>query len=259
MSDHARRPDAAPRPSAPAPPSPDALLDAIAAGRHDDALVRLAAAAVAAEPASAAWDDPQFVSWWIGRARSRADRAAERLGDAAFLAAGRALHARATARQAGIQWHDAPPPERAAAVRAAPIQAIGLAAAAGATPVVELAAAAGDGREIWDAPVAHWVELPAEIPRGRYLALRIAGDSMEPVMHTGDTVLLALGRPLRVGAVVVARVPDDGYVCKRVRALRAGVAELESLAPGRPTIVIPRDDRLVVGQVVATWCSHCSV
>jgi phage repressor protein C with HTH and peptisase S24 domain len=80
---------------------------------------------------------------------------------------------------------------------------------------------------------------------------------MEPVMHTGDTVLVALGRPLRAGAVVVARRPDDGYVCKRVRRLTPRGAELESLAPGRPVIRLPRDERLVVGQVVAVWCSHC--
>jgi phage repressor protein C with HTH and peptisase S24 domain len=126
---------------------------------------------------------------------------------------------------------------------------------------VALAAAAGVGREMWDAPVDRWVELPPGTPRGRYLALRIAGDSMEPVMHSGDTVLVALGRPLRAGAVVVARHPDDGYVCKRVRGFRGRgrreVAELESLAPGRPLIALPRDERLVVGQVVAVWCVHC--
>jgi phage repressor protein C with HTH and peptisase S24 domain len=80
---------------------------------------------------------------------------------------------------------------------------------------------------------------------------------MEPLMHTGDTVLVALGRPLHAGAVVVARHPEDGYVCKRVKRLRASTVELESLAPGRPLIKLPRDESLVVGQVVAVWCHHC--
>jgi phage repressor protein C with HTH and peptisase S24 domain len=126
---------------------------------------------------------------------------------------------------------------------------------------VDLAVAAGVGRELWDEPAEAWLALApslgVEPPPGRYLALRVAGDSMEPVMHTGDTVLVALGRPLRPGAVVVARRPEEGYVCKRVRALRPRVAELESLAPGREVIRIPRDDQLVVGQVVAVWCHHC--
>ena len=60
-------------------------LDEIASGAHDDALVRLAAAAVAgAEPS--AWDDPRFVEWWIARAQGAAVRAAARLSDAQHLA-----------------------------------------------------------------------------------------------------------------------------------------------------------------------------
>jgi phage repressor protein C with HTH and peptisase S24 domain len=225
------------------------LLDEIAAGRHDDALVRLVAAALAAEPASPAWDDRQFVEWWSSRARSRAARAAALLTDEDYLAAGRALQARVVARQHGIRWHREHP------------ELLPAATGRGATPLVDLAVAAGVGRELWDEPAEAWLALApslgVEPPPGRYLALRIAGDSMEPVMHTGDTVLVALGRPLRSGAVVVARRPDDGYVCKRVGRLTARVAELESLAPGREVIRIPRDDQLVVGQVVAVWCHHC--
>lgn len=75
-------------------------------------------------------------------------------------------------------------------------------------------------------------------------------------MHTGDTVLVALGAPVRVGETIVARHPDDGYVCKRVRRVRATTVELESLAPGRPLIVILCEASLVVGRVVAVWCHH---
>src|SRR5205823_12498215 len=76
-------------------------LDEIASGAHDDALVRLAAAAVAgAEPS--AWDDPRFVEWWIARAQGAAARTAARLSDAQHLAAGRALRAVALARSVSV-------------------------------------------------------------------------------------------------------------------------------------------------------------
>ena len=246
-------------------PERERLLDEIAAGRHDDALVRLVAAtsgaaAAGERDAASPWDDPRFVAWWCSRARVRAARDAAQLSDEEYLAAGVAFQARVMARQLAIQWHADGPALEEPAVAGPPAAVLDLAAARGSAALVDLAVAAGVGRELWDEPAEAWLALApslgVEPPPGRYLALRVSGDSMEPVMHTGDTVLVALGRPLRAGTVVVARRPDDGYVCKRVGRLRARVAELESLAPGRETIRIPRDERLVVGQVVAVWCHH---
>jgi hypothetical protein len=56
--------------------------------------------------------------------------------------------------------------------------------------------------------------------------------------------------------VIVARHPDDGYVCKRVSRLRRDAIELSSLEPGRPLITIPRDPRLILGTVLLVWCQH---
>jgi phage repressor protein C with HTH and peptisase S24 domain len=123
-------------------------------------------------------------------------------------------------------------------------------------PVVELGIAAGVGRELWDEPADAWVELPNDAPSGEYVALRVVGDSMAPLMHTGDTVLVRRGAELQRDTVIVARHPDDGYVCKRVSRVRRDSIELASLAPDRPPIVIPRDARLVVGTVMLVWCSH---
>jgi SOS-response transcriptional repressor LexA len=69
-------------------------------------------------------------------------------------------------------------------------------------------------------------------------------------------VLVRRGGDVQRDTVVVARHPDDGYVCKRVRRIRREAIELASLAPGRPAIVIPRDPRLIVGTVMLVWCSH---
>ena len=126
----------------------------------------------------------------------------------------------------------------------------------GAVPVIELGIAAGVGRELWDERVEAWVELPAELPGGEYLALKIVGESMTPLMHTGDTVLIRVGGEVQRDTVVVARHPDDGYVCKRVNRLHGDAIELSSLEPGRPLITIPRDARLILGTVLLVWCQH---
>jgi phage repressor protein C with HTH and peptisase S24 domain len=122
--------------------------------------------------------------------------------------------------------------------------------------VIELSVAAGVGRELWDEPVESWLEVPADTPAGQYLALKVAGESMAPLMHTGDTVLVRIGADVECDTVVVARHPDDGYVCKRVSRVRKRGIELASLEAGRPLITIPRDPALVVGTVLLVWCTH---
>jgi len=69
-------------------------------------------------------------------------------------------------------------------------------------------------------------------------------------------VLVKRGSEVRRDTVIVARHPDDGYVCKRVSRVRRTSIELASLAPGLPPIAIPRDARLVVGTVMLVWCTH---
>jgi phage repressor protein C with HTH and peptisase S24 domain len=123
-------------------------------------------------------------------------------------------------------------------------------------PALDLGVAAGVGRELWDEPCSTWVELPEQVPDGRYVALTVAGESMEPLLHGGDTILVKLGPALAKGAVIVARRPDDGYVVKRVGALTARSIELESLSPGYAPMRIPRRTDLVLGTVVLRWCEH---
>jgi len=116
--------------------------------------------------------------------------------------------------------------------------------------------AAGPGRELWDEPVDDWLVLPAGVPSMRALALRISGESMVPLLHHGDTVLVELGTPVTKGRVVVARHPDDGYVCKRVHRVGRREVELASLNPAYGVVTIPRDERLVVGTVRAAWTAR---
>jgi SOS-response transcriptional repressor LexA len=125
-------------------------------------------------------------------------------------------------------------------------------------PAVDLSVAAGVGRELWDEPCDRWIPLPDGTPDGRYVALRVTGDSMVPLLHDGDTILVKLGDELVPDTVVVARVPDGGYVVKRVAGVAGSRVELASLNPDYPPIVIRRDPALVLGTVLLRWCTHGS-
>ena len=124
------------------------------------------------------------------------------------------------------------------------------------TPWWDLAVAAGNGRELWDEPPAAFIALPDDVSDGTYIALSVAGDSMAPLLHTGDTILVRLGRELMADQVVVARHPEHGYVVKRVGRMTPAHVELESLNPDYPRLEIPNDAALVLGTVVLRWCPH---
>lgn len=194
------------------------------------------------DPDHPAWSDGRFLNWLGADTREGARHASRRTS----AMAGEAIMARAQGRRYGVRQRGRPPLVREHSASTG----------RGAVPVVELGIAAGVGRELWDEPAEAWVDLPNDTPAGEYVALRIVGDSMTPLMHTGDTVLVKRGPDVRRDTLIVARHPDDGYVCKRVRRVGRTSIELASLAPGRPPIVIPRDARLVVGTVMLVWCSH---
>ncbi|MDQ6829188.1 MAG: S24 family peptidase [Gemmatimonadota bacterium] len=122
-------------------------------------------------------------------------------------------------------------------------------------PLVELAVAAGTGRELWDQECESWVDVPADMPSGRYVALRVAGDSMTPLLHSGDTVLVKLGADVARDTVVVARC-DDGYVVKRVGRIVRQEMELVSLNPAFPSMRVRREEGTVLGTVMLRWCAH---
>jgi len=69
-------------------------------------------------------------------------------------------------------------------------------------------------------------------------------------------VLVRVGGKIEAGTVVIARHPEDGYVCKKVRRVKRHAIELESLKAGLPLITIPREPDLIVGTVVLVWCEH---
>jgi SOS-response transcriptional repressor LexA len=200
------------------------------------------------------WTDEAFLAWLAAETRARGGRRARAAYDAgAMLASGRALRELVLSRRYGVGIVRATPRTVAALQVDTPLGAMDHAQSSGAIPFIDMAAAAGPGRELWDEPVDDWLVLPDGVPRMRALALRISGESMVPLLHHGDTVLVELGTPVTKGRVVVARHPDDGYVCKRVHRVGRRDIELASLNPAYAAVTIPRDERLVVGTVRAAW------
>lgn len=125
----------------------------------------------------------------------------------------------------------------------------------GAAPWLQLSTAAGTGRELWDEECDSWVSVPEDLAPGNYVALNVCGDSMLPLLHDGDTVLIALGVKPRNGSIVVAR-NDDGYVVKRLNRITTRGVYLESLNPDYEPVVITDVRQPIAGCVVLRWCPH---
>lgn len=189
-----------------------------------------------------------------GRDRT-SDEADERWPAERVIAVARHIRARALAARMPVRLVDHPPEELPAPAVGVLAHVVEAAAANRCAPLLDLAAAAGTGRELWDAACESWIELPEAVPRGRYVALRVSGESMAPLMHSGDVVLVRLGAVLASDTVVVARRPGEGYVVKRVGRIGRTMVELLSLNPEFPPIRIPRRDRLIVGTVVLRYAS----
>ena len=134
--------------------------------------------------------------------------------------------------------------------------AIAAAARVAATPYLDLAVCAGAGRALWDEPCDRWLALPPGVAAGEHVALPVRGDSMQPLLHDGDTLLVRVGSACVTGDVVVARQPDDGYVVKRVGGRARDGVRLVADNARYPDVLLPDDPSLVVGVVVLRWCPH---
>ena len=207
---------------------------------------------------SPAFDDPEFLEWYCGEQRLNHEERpdGEAMVHSESVALARRIRERLQAEQAGVYRVDQAPTERQHASSTTASQMVELLTGTSEAALADLAVAAGAGRALWDIECDTSVELPAHVPRGKYLALRVAGESMMPLMHSGDVVLVKLGPDVRQDSVVVARLPDHGYVVKRVGRLTAAFLELVSLNPEFPSLRIPRSFDPVLGTVVLRWCVH---
>ena len=192
----------------------------------------------------------RFHEWWARDLRAGTARVELEAAADSFEAR---MRARVAAKGHRVRLIERSPSFRVPASEGTVSSMVADACAQRCAPVLDLGVAAGVGRDLWDEPCTSWVELPEDVQAGQHVALRVRGDSMEPLLQAGDTILIKLDPEVRRGAVVVARRPDDGYVVKRVSRVGPKVVELASLNAGYPPIRIPRRDELILGTVLMCW------
>ena len=218
-----------------------------------DELMRLVGAEVARRDEDLALQSEAMLAWVAqdlragasGAERARDERDAEEF-------------ARRALSRLAIRRAEQRLPRRALRRRAAPLaatvtQSLGAALEQRCAVLLELAAAAGSGRELWDEPCENWVELPSDLPSARYLAMRVDGDSMEPVLGARDVILVQLDATPAVDDLVVARRPEEGFVVKRVASLTPKRIELASFNEAYEPVTVRRDPTTVLGTVIARF------
>ncbi len=204
-------------------------------------------------PISPAFGDERFVTWVAHEGRAGAS--AERLAPAEIAALARRVYTTVMAERSGVRLAGGLPEQVAVPPEPVSSAIAGLAKHRQAA-VVDLAIAAGTGRELWDVECESAVAVPDTLPRGEYVALTVSGDSMEPLLHSGDLVLVRRGGELKPGAIVVMRDIDAGYVVKRVGRIEPRSVELLSLNPAYGRRLVRRTRSAVLGTVLLRWCHH---
>jgi SOS-response transcriptional repressor LexA len=149
-------------------------------------------------------------------------------------------------------------PRRAPRYREAPFvatmsQAVTFAKASKCAPLLGLSVAAGSGRDLWDEPSETWLVLPDDLGVGAHVAMGVSGDSMQPLLTPRDVIVVKLGATPVVNDLVVARVPDAGFVVKRLASMTARHLELASFNEAYPPIKVERERGTMLGTVVARF------
>jgi phage repressor protein C with HTH and peptisase S24 domain len=127
-------------------------------------------------------------------------------------------------------------------------------------PVYDTRASAGPGREIDNETVIYriafreeWVRSVTQAPMSDLAVIAVDGDSMEPTLRQGDTVLVDFGqkRPQRKDGIYVIRT-DGGLQVKRLQfELASGsLAILSDNKAYEPQHGVKPDDLAVVGRVI---------
>ena len=105
-------------------------------------------------------------------------------------------------------------------------------------------ASAGTGQIIFDMPPTKRVEIP-NIPKYKKVdyAIGVNGNSMEPIYHDGDMLLVEMTEDIEIGDIGIFRVDNESYVKK------LGKTELISLNPEAKNIPL-NDSAGCMGKVI---------
>ena len=91
------------------------------------------------------------------------------------------------------------------------------------------------------------------MPEVRLAYTTIGEPTGEPVLEPRDVILIKLDGSPKTNDVVVARIPDEGYVVKRVAGMQNGRIELASFNPDYKPIFIDRHRSSILGTVIARF------
>jgi SOS-response transcriptional repressor LexA len=199
------------------------------------------------------WQDQSQLRWLADNLHAGLSRSERERDEAASEAFAHALLARRSAEQARERFPARELRYREASIVASIGEAVPLAGAERCAAVLDLAAAAGAGRELWDDPCDTWLELPTDIASGKHVSIRVEGDSMQPVLESGDLILVKLDAVPVVDDLVLARRPNAGFVVKRVSAITPKRVELSSFNADYPPFTIRRGSASILGTVIARF------
>lgn len=106
---------------------------------------------------------------------------------------------------------------------------------------------AGTGVWVSDDPV-ETIKYPVPVPN-HDIALRVNGNSMEPMFHDGDVVFVKKTPEVHHGSIIIIIVNDSAYIKKLYR--RGDEVRLISLNPQYEDIILNPDDTIeIIGNVI---------
>lgn len=106
---------------------------------------------------------------------------------------------------------------------------------------------AGTGVWVSDEPV-ETIKYPVPVPN-HDIALRVNGNSMEPMFHDGDVVFVKKTPEVHHGSIIIIIVNDNAYIKKLYR--RGSEVRLISLNPQYEDIILNPDDTIeIIGNVI---------
>lgn len=108
-------------------------------------------------------------------------------------------------------------------------------------------ASAGSGQIVFDMPPTKRIEIP-NTPEYRKVdyAIGVNGNSMEPVYHDGDTLLIEMAEEIEIGETGIFLVDGESYVKK------LGDGELISLNPNYGNITLTENSKCM-GKVIGKF------
>jgi len=223
--------------------------------REEEVLAELAACAEMHRADSPYYTDERLIDW-LDRELNAPHRASAGWSATQIRAAASRMRAKAEAARLKVRLVSGRPQTEHPRAEGMVSQVLGDASSMRAAPQLDLGVAAGAGRDLWDESCDVWVRIPEDAPPGQYVSLSVVGESMDPLLHTGDSVLVRVDPNVIRDTVILARLPDGGYVVKRVGKMTRSRLELLSLNPTFPPITVPREVNTVLGTVILRWCPH---